>query len=102
MPAVLTVSAGLLPRVTLPSTLNAPPTEAAPVTVNASPIVTSSGSPTVSVTVLPDLAAAVTISFAVPETVKLSVSKSTPPVPVSPLTVRAVAMFSTPAAVNWP
>jgi len=100
LPVVATVSEVALPRVTLPSTENVPPTEALPVTVNASPIVTSSGRATATVTVVPDLDAVVTISFAVPVIVKLSVSKSTLPDPLLPLTVKAVATFSTPAASN--
>ncbi len=46
LPAITTVSVVALPKVTLPFTDKFPPTEAAPVTVNASPIVTLLGSPT--------------------------------------------------------
>jgi hypothetical protein len=63
-------------------------------------MVTSSGKPTVTVTSVPDLEETVTISFAVPTILKSSVKRSTSPVPVSPSTVKAVATFATPAAVN--
>ena len=66
------------------------------------PIVTSFGKPTVTVTSVPDLAAAVSISFAVPTILKSSVNKDTSPVPESPSTVNAVATVTVEAAVNLP
>ena len=77
-----------------------PPTDASPVTVKSSPIVTSSGKPSVTVTSVPDFATLVTISFAVPTTRKSSVKRSTSPVPESPSTVRAVATAAVVTAVN--
>ena len=60
------------------------------------------GKPITTLTSVPTLETAVSISFEVPRTCKSSLSRSTPPVPESPSTVRAVATLATPAAVSWP
>ena len=71
-------------------------------TVKLFPIVTLFGKPTVTVTSVPDLAATVSISFAVPTILKSSVNRATSPVPESPSTVKAVATVTVLAAVNLP
>ena len=53
-------------------------------------------------TSVPDLAEAVTISFAVPTILRSSVNSATSPVPESPSTVNVVATVTVPAAVNRP
>ena len=69
-------------------------------TVNAPATVTLFGKPTVTVTSVPDLLTAVSISFVVPTICKSSVKRATSSVPLSASTVRDVAKLAVPAAVS--
>ena len=103
LPPVVTVSEVESPRVTLPLTVKFLVTVASLVTDKSCPIVTSFGRPSVTVTSLLDLATVVSISFVVPKICKSSASKSTfCVVEPSASTVKVVATFTVPAAVNRP
>ena len=74
----------------------------APETVKSPPTVTSSGKPTVTLTSVPTLVTAVSISFAVPMICKSSVARLTSCVPESPSTVRLVVILAVVTLVNLP
>ena len=71
-------------------------------TSNSPAIVTLVGNPTITLTSVPTLVTAVSISLAVPRICRSSVNKSTLAVPVPPSMVRAVATEAEPAAVSLP
>ena len=71
-------------------------------TSNSPAIVTLVGNPTITLTSVPTLVTAVSISLTVPRICRSSVNKSASPVPVSPSIVRAVATEAEPAAVSLP
>ena len=93
---MVTVSVVALPNTVLPLTCKSV------VTVKSFPIVTSFGNPTITLTSVPTLVTAVSISFVVPRICKSSVNSATFCAPESPSTVNSVATVTVPAAVNRP